>query len=419
MPRLHENMSTGERIAVWRVYRGLTQEACAGLCGKSLSWWKKVEAGVRHVERLSDLITIAGVLRIKDLAELTGAVDVGLALDVQRDHPLLPAVRAAMGAQYDPMFGTDRTADQANRPSMAGVRARVERAWEVWRTSPHLYTRVGETLPNLILDALLVREGADRAGQRESAALLCPTYLLAKHFCQKVNAFDLAVIAAERFVECARQADNPLLMALGSWQLLGLYNGLGRPEEALETGLTGAASLQPVLDRGDPPEDYLSLWGSLQLGAALSAARACDDGRAWRLWDNSHQATRALPNGHVHPYTMFCASNVASYTVTIPVELGQAGKAVTASERFDPATLPCAERRARGYIDLARGYAGRRDDVAAVHVLERAERESPEEVAYSTLVHEIVHAMMRRDRKSITGELRGLARRIGMVGPSV
>ena len=69
---MRSDMSTGERIAAWRVYRGMTQEACAGLVGKSLSWWKKVESGVRHVEKLNDLITIGQVLRVGNLADLTG-----------------------------------------------------------------------------------------------------------------------------------------------------------------------------------------------------------------------------------------------------------------------------------------------------------------------------------------------------------
>ena len=58
----------GERIAIYRHRRGISQ---AGLVGRSESWLSQVERGARSVDRLSVLIDMAKVLKI-DVATLTG-----------------------------------------------------------------------------------------------------------------------------------------------------------------------------------------------------------------------------------------------------------------------------------------------------------------------------------------------------------
>lgn len=111
-------MSIGERIAAYRMYRGMTQEVCAGLVGKSLSWWKKVEQGIRHVEKLSDLILICQVLRVPELSDLTGVLAYSLSVDWQRPQPILPEVRRAMVTGPPPV---------AESPDVEGLRARWTR----------------------------------------------------------------------------------------------------------------------------------------------------------------------------------------------------------------------------------------------------------------------------------------------------
>ena len=52
-------MPIGERIAIYRRRRGLTQLVLAGLIGRSESWLSQVERGIRPIDRLSVLIDIA------------------------------------------------------------------------------------------------------------------------------------------------------------------------------------------------------------------------------------------------------------------------------------------------------------------------------------------------------------------------
>lgn len=406
MPHFEPNMPVGERIAVWRLHRGMTQETCAGLIGKSLSWWKKVEQGVRHVEKLSDLILIAQVLRIRDLADLTGVRDFSLPLD-KRDHPALPGVRAAVMS-----YGLVPS-DAEAVPNLDELAERNQRMWRIWHTSPHFYTRAGELLPALVTDAATAHRAATGIDRRTAAGVLAQSYHLARQWLRKVCEYDLAWIAADRAMAAAQESDDPYLIGMSAWNLASLYNAVGKSEDAQAITADGIALLDPMISGG--PERYLSMWGALQLFRAIAFARCGDTGNSWRAWDAGDEVARRLGPDHIHPWTIFGQANVGAYAVAIPVELGRAGEAVRAAERLDPATLPSVERRSRYLIDVARGYVGKRDDVACLHILLRAEKESPEEVAHSVLVHEIVREMLRRDRRTITGDLRGLATRIGLV----
>ena len=55
----------GERIRIYRLRRGLSQRELAGLVQRSESWLSQVERGIRSVDKLSVLIDIAKVLRVK------------------------------------------------------------------------------------------------------------------------------------------------------------------------------------------------------------------------------------------------------------------------------------------------------------------------------------------------------------------
>lgn len=408
MPNFDDDMSIGERIAVWRVYRGLTQETCAGLCGKSLSWWKKVEQGVRHVEKLSDLITVAQVLRIKDLSALTGVQEFSLPLDGKPRHPALGAVRRALVSYHD--IGLKRTDDP---PSLANLRQRNANLWDIWHRSPYFYSATGELLPAVISDSMAAYRRGPQESRREAAGVLAETYHLARQWLRKVGEYELAWIAADRAMAMAQEADSPYLIATSAWHIVALYNAMGRSEEAAEVCNDGILLLDPMLEAGE--KELVAMWGALQLYGSIATARCGDSGTAWRMWDSGDEASRRLGPDYCHPWTIFSQVNVGAYAVAIPVELGKAGEAVRAAERLDATRLPSVERRSRYLIDVARGYVGKRDDVAAVHVLLRAEEESTEEVRYSTIVHEVVREMLRRDRKTITHELRGLARRVGVV----
>ncbi|HEX5493496.1 MAG TPA: helix-turn-helix domain-containing protein [Mycobacteriales bacterium] len=404
---MRSDLSTGERIAAWRVYRGMTQEACAGLVGKSLSWWKKVEAGVRHVEKLTDLITIGQVLRVSDLADLTGVARFSLAVDSSGEHPMLPPVKAAFNA-IPPTTGGEP-------PDRVNLRHRLDAGWHVWHTSAHFHSRVGEFVPALVQDAerLLFVPPPDR---RDAYRLRADCYGLVRGWLRKVCAYDLARIAAERQLQSALRADDPVRTGLAAFGLTGVLTHQS-PEEGLEVSMGAIRMLDRRVDADTSDgRDGLGVWGALNLSASIAAARSGEDGRAWGFLDRAQDAASTLGPDYWCPATVFGHANVSAYAVAVPVELGKSRDAVTAAERrFDPTALPSVERRARSLVDVARGYAARRDDVAAIKFFEMAVRESAEEVRSCLVAHSTIQEMLRRDKRAISQELRALARQVGVL----
>jgi hypothetical protein len=72
-------------------------------------------------------------------------------------------------------------------------------------------------------------------------------------------------------------------------------------------------------------------------------------------------------------------------------------------------------RRTQVNLDLARAYAMRRQDAAAVNLLLSAERLSPQLVRYDALTQEVLVSLLRREHQPSTPELRPLARRAGVI----
>jgi hypothetical protein len=72
-----------------------------------------------------------------------------------------------------------------------------------------------------------------------------------------------------------------------------------------------------------------------------------------------------------------CAAGSA---VTLDADLFHAGQAVRWVERFDHTALPSRTRRAFYLIEAARAHQQRRDNVATMHLLGWALRESTETV---------------------------------------
>ncbi|HEY9475779.1 MAG TPA: helix-turn-helix domain-containing protein [Mycobacteriales bacterium] len=404
-PTIRTGMSVGERIAVWRVYRGMTQESCAGLVGKSLSWWKKVESGVRRVERFSDLVLIAQVLRVPDLADLTGVLEYSLALDRARDHPVVPALRSAMLRASDP------TPRLGVCPTLAEISARLADARTTFHQSRMFVEQTGLIVAGLLDDATTgYRRAEGTDARRAHARLLSSCYMLATQVLRHASAYDLAWTAVDRATHFSYEADDPRHVAWAIWQSSGVLKDLGRPEEGLEQCQHALALLEPLL--ASPTDEQVSLFGEMNLQAALMAGHCSDEGTALRYWDVGELAYRRIGPEYRNPVTAYRRDGGAWAAVWVNVALGKCRAAVSAADRIDITTIPSRPLQSLWRVNVARGYAARREDVSTLHVLRQAEEASPETVAHSIHVHEICREMLRRDRKPISRELHDFVRRL-------
>jgi transcriptional regulator with XRE-family HTH domain len=408
------NGPVGERIAIYRRRRGLSQAVLAGLIGRSVSWLFQVERGIRAVDRMSVLIDLSRALKV-DISELTGqpfalAPNGGLEPEGLADIRRVLMRYAQLPAAISSGPGTVTA-----RPDLVRLRSRVDTAWRLRQASR--YGQLGRQIANLIADTEQATQYYHGDEQRTAFALLAETYQVARAMLRKLGDGHLAWIAADRAVQAGRQAENPLLVAVGARALSQVFTETGQLDAALDISLSTAAALEPRLRQDRSGPEGWSVWGALLLTAALAAARDNDIGAAWGYL---RRASRAADRIHVDRndlWTSFGPTNVAIHGISVAVELGDVPETIRRAEQVNTATLPAdlLERRASVFIDLGRAYVQRRDDAAATAVLRQAEELAPEEVHYSVPVREALREMLKREHRYATPELRPLARRTGII----
>jgi len=139
-----EREAAGQRIALARRRRGLSQAVLAGLAGRSESWLSQVERGKRGVDSHSVLVRLAEVLRV-DIEELTGSAvrdETG-----RRAYPAASLIEQAMlgyGASGPP-DGSERSGREA---SLGFLRAQSRSAYQAYQATR--YDAAGRILPRLI-----------------------------------------------------------------------------------------------------------------------------------------------------------------------------------------------------------------------------------------------------------------------------
>jgi len=397
-----DEWGVGQRIAAHRTRRGLTQEELAGLTGISLSLMKKIESGDRPVTRFSTLVLFAQVLRVKDLRELTG-VPLPLVPDGVRGHPAAGAVRAAM---------TDYARPGGEPPALDRLAERIEQTWEIWQApSPWRYAQVGQNLPDLIRDiqraVRLHRYDARRQALRQASKL----YQLVRTWTKRVGEHELSWLAADRAVSAALEADDPDLAGAAAWNLAMILSAKGHTEQARAIVYQAIDELTPFMTDAAAPR--LAVWGGLHLMGATEAARDDKAAEAQRLLDEAAPVAGRV--GETNHFRMvFGPTNLMVHRVSTYVELGRTRDALDLAERVSVTEVPAVERRLTYHLEAARCYARKRNDIAAVHMIQHIHRESPEELRYNVLARETLRELMRRAKPAVQADLQPLLTAAGL-----
>jgi transcriptional regulator with XRE-family HTH domain len=389
----------GRKIAQHRRRRGLSQPELARQIDRSVAWVSQVERGVRKVDRMSVLETVAQALDVP-LAELAAEAPVvaaatdeppeatGLRLVLSGAH----ALRAMLSGQIT--------------PDPAALREKVNATWEL--THAGRYTELTELLRGLIPQL----ESAARAVPDEERAelfkLLSAAYQACSAALTKLAEPEAAWIAADRSMAAAERAEAPLLVAAGAFRLAFVFLGAKHFDQAEETARTAAEALWPLVDQGEP--EAMSLWGGLTLQRAVTASRTNDSETAYAHLDRAREIAARLGEGRNDYNTEFGPANVGLYEIAVAVELGDAGRALRAAEQVDASGLS-AERQGRMLIDVARAHAQRRQVDEAVAVLRRGEEITPEQIRAHPLVRQLVSDLLTMQNPP-SQELRDLAQRV-------
>jgi transcriptional regulator with XRE-family HTH domain len=220
-----------------------------------------------------------------------------------------------------------------------------------------------------------------------------------------------ALAAAEKAIEAARQADDPILVGAGLRCLGEVHMRAGRFGLASDLSIE-AAEFVGRSDVGDQA-DALCIRGAGYLSAAMACARSGDDVAAEELLNAAAACARELGQD-LSGVAVFGPTNVLIHRVAVPMDLGDA---LTALRRAEGAPIsPSAgmeERHGRYLIDLARAHSARRRDAEAAEALLQAEAVAAEEVRGHRLTRSVLTELLGRERRGAIPELRSLAERSG------
>jgi transcriptional regulator with XRE-family HTH domain len=393
---MNRDMTVGQRIRYYRKRRGLSQVVLAGLVGKSTSWLTKVERGERTIDKVSVLQQLANVLKV-GLGDLIGGVE----LPPNGGEPLDPprGVHAIRRAIFVPGI-PDR--EPLDAPAL---RAAVERVAVLHGDG--FYEQVAKELPALLEDCRIAVAhevpGASwclALALQDAAGLGCT-----------LEELDLASAAALMAIDAAQQSDDPIMVARSQQKLAAALIYHGWFDDAGAVCSNAADTLAPT---DATSRAAWSMWGSLHFNLATAAVRSSDTAAAWQFLRASRSAIPRVGEGHNDYWEAFGPGSVGANEVMVALETGNPVEALRIADHVDFDEMPNKWRRSRHLLDVAQAWGQRADDAAAVVALVRAEEHAPDVVRYSVKAREVIHALLRRERKSRTPQLRGLAERMGV-----
>ncbi len=410
--RPDDEASVGERIAYYRKRRSMSQEVLCGLAGgRTTEWLRQIESGEREVDKLSTIVLVAEALKISPSALLPGPFrTVPNRVDTLGSAPdVVPEIEAAM-LRYDGIAGLLNLPD---RPGVSAghLRIRVERAFVCSQTER--WSEMAPLVPDMIADAWhLVRDAQSERERVRAHGLQALVYRVTSGMLDRLGESHLPWVAAERSMAAAEQTGDPLLIAGGAWRLSVVLRHAGRLTESTDVPIAAADALRPKLGT---PESY-SVYGSLMLKGAVGAAT---DGDHKSVRDYLAEASRAADViGDRNDYWFaFGPTNVAIHRAWLSLELSDPARAIEQASHVRHDALPAelAERRTSHLITVAWAHYLRRRDRDALDALRDARAAAPEQLIFTHRVHSMLRGMLRRERRSVKGDLRELADFVGVL----
>jgi transcriptional regulator with XRE-family HTH domain len=390
----------GRKIAAERKRRGLSQPDLAKMVGRSVAWVSQVERGVRRIDRMSVLETLASALDVP-LAEL--AAEAPIVAAVADESPVTRSLRMVLSGAYALRAMLNGHASA----TLESLRERTGKAWELTHASRYtdLTDLLGALFPDLEVAARALPEHATSVLELMAAA-----YQACSAALDKLGDPDAAWIAADRAMAAAERAGCPFLVAAGAFRLVFVFLSARYYDQAAETAQTAADALWDLADNGTP--EAMSLWGALTLQRSIVAARAGDATAAYGHLERARQMAARLGAGRNDYNTEFGPANVELFEIAAAVELGDAGRALRAAGAVDTTGLS-AERRSRMLLDVGRAHAQRRQVAEAVTALRQAEDVAPEMLRGHYLARQIVSDLLTMQDPP-GEELRVLSERLGV-----
>jgi transcriptional regulator with XRE-family HTH domain len=392
----------GARIRRLRKRAGLTQAEFGTRMSRSQGWVSGVEKGDLELDSVTLINRAARVLNVHP-NEVTGRPYNPGSPTEDRGHASITAIRRVV-QRYDlpPDWPVEPRPIEQLRESVDEL---------TWLRRVARYAHLGEAAPDVLREVHAACHAAPAGPAAEALyGLLARAYKEADAVAHALGYDDLSTLTTERFRWAAARSGDPRLVAIGDFLRVRELWALDLWSDAVEVIDSALTGLAPEADRFDR-----SVWGSLQLRAAITTARACDAPAAWDRVRYAQEAASSLEGGF-DPYELtFTAANVQVHAVAVAVEMRDGARALELAENTRlPRTLP-PSRRSHYHLDVARGALYHGDYDQALVQLETAERTAPMLVRNHPMARSAVRALLTRQR--ISGErLRRIAERMHVKG---
>jgi hypothetical protein len=287
---------------------------------RSVAWVSQVERGVRKVDRMSVLETLATALDMP-LSELAAEAPVVAA--VYEEPPGAGGLRLLLSGVYS----LKAMLNGHHVPSLADLRAKVERAQDLRHAEQ--YTDLNDLLCDLVPDLESAARAVPDSERSAAFELLATTYQGCSAVLAQMGETEAAWIAADRAMGAAERAGNPLLVPASAFRLVFVFIGARYFGQAEATAGTAADALWHLTDGGMP--EAMSMWGALTLQRAIIAAHVGDADKAYAFLDRARAMADRVGPGRNDYSTEFGPANVALYEIAVAVELPEQSQVAGAS----------------------------------------------------------------------------------------
>ncbi len=404
-----ERRAFGARVAELREARGLTQKQLAAEIGRTASWLSQVERGIQPVNRLDVLRMLADGLGVPLQVLRPDAPAPVAAVPVPPTEESNDLDQARLLISGHPVPEVLLAADPAEAPvTVAELQAAVDRVWEM--THNNQFAELSKALGSLLPRIERAARTAPADQRPQLWGQLSRTYQALSAAFVRQDEGDAAWIAADRSIRAAEESGQPLEVFAGVFRLAQAFVRLKHYDQADHSATTALHALEQHLQAGNPTPEALSVTGSLHLVLALTNARSGDRSRARQELDRARKVARKLGEDRNDFNLEFGPTNVEIQTVSIAVDLGDAGEALDVGTRIDASGLS-AERQARLLLDLGRAYTQRRQLGEALGALLQAEELSPDLIHTHVTARATIRELLLVAGRSATPELRDLAER--------
>ncbi|MGW2816760.1 helix-turn-helix domain-containing protein [Streptomyces sp. NPDC001415] len=408
---LEEAEEIGRRVRRARLRLGMPQADLATALGKTQGWVSKMERGLIELDRVGLLNLIAAELHVHP-NDLIGRPYSSSPAENQWQVSASSIMRELRRYDLAPVY------DGAPRPS-----------GELWREMTRLHrlrdaaanVAILRVLPDLLREARALAEVSAGHEREEAYAIYAVACKFAHTAAHALGHPELIAMAAERAAWSARLSGDPVMPALADWMRVWDMWATADWDDSLTLSDKALAGVQRDYERGEPLA--VRMWGTLQLRAAVSAARS---GRAAETEERIGHAKAAADrlSGYQGPpvydrhSVTFSPGNVQIHAISVALEMGDQTKALAINRRTGPevvAALPNS-RQGHHHMDLARAWLwdGSRD--RALGELETAEQIAPQLVRNHPVARSTLRAIVYAERIATREKLRRMSDRFHLDG---